>query len=233
MVQVKIGLVGIGRMGRVLAGLLAGQVDLVIFDRNIEKVEKAAEELSVSTADSLEEMAELGIVILALPDPEVVNCIKIFNSINKNVIVINIATNASQDMLNSIADSHVKCICAKFVGHAGEIALGHSPVIIVNQFPVELVAQTVEIFQLVGQVIIGKADLVYTINTVAAQKAIEAGVAIEEVLKQNGVSDPGIIKSAIGQVAAGVMKSYADGTLGPFAREIVQSVKHKKETKSL
>ncbi|SFL50320.1 NAD(P)-binding domain-containing protein [Pelosinus propionicus] len=229
----KVGLVGIGRMGRVLAGLLAGQVDLVIFDRNIEKMEKAAEELSVSTVSSLGEMAELGIVILALPDSEVVSSIKVFNTIGKNVTVINIATNVSQDMLNSIADSHVKCICAKFIGHAGEIALGHSPVIIVNQFPVEIVGQTVEIFQLAGQVIVGKADLVYTINTIAAQKAIEAGVTIEEILKKKGISDPGIIKSAVGQVAAGVMKSYANGTLGPFAREIVQSVKNKSETQSL
>ncbi len=229
----KIGLIGIGRMGRVLAGLLAGQVDLVIYDRNIEKMKKAADELNVSIGDSFEEMADLGIIILALPDQEVVNCIRIFNSINKNVNVINIATNASQDMLNSIADSHVSCICAKFVGHAGEIASGHSPVIIVNPFPVALVGKTVEIFQFVGQVIIGEADIVYTINTVAAQKAIEASVAIEEALQQKGITDPGIIKSAIGQVAAGVMKSYAEGNLGPFAREILQSVKHENEAESL
>lgn len=223
----KIGLVGIGRMGRVLAGLLARQVDLCIFDRNTDQMKIVAEELQVSTVDTLEEMTGMNTVILAVPDLEVVSCIKVFNSINKPLSVINIATNASQDMLNNIAASHVKCICAKFVGHADEIALGHLPVIIVNQSPAELVAQTVEIFQLVGQVITGKADIVHTINTIAAQKAIEAAVSIEELLKEKKIYDPAIIKSAIRQVAAGIIKAYADGNMGPFAREIVQSVKNK------
>ena len=223
----KIGLVGIGRMGRVLAGLLARQVDLCIFDRNTDQMNFVAEELQVSTVDTLEEMTGMNTVILAVPDLEVVSCIKVFNSINKPLSVINIATNASQDMLNNIAASHVKCICAKFVGHADEIALGHLPVIIVNQSPAELVAQTVEIFQLVGQVITGKADIVHTINTIAAQKAIEASVSIEELLKEKKIYEPAIIKSAIRQVAAGILKAYADGNMGPFAREIVQSVKNK------
>ncbi|MDF2633542.1 MAG: oxidoreductase coenzyme F420-dependent [Pelosinus sp.] len=229
----KIGLVGIGRMGKVLTSLLAEQVDLYIFDRNLDQMNGVAAEFNVSTIATLEEMADLDIIILAVPDPEVVSCIKVFNTIEKPLRVINIATNVGQDMLNHIAAPHVKCICAKFVGHADEIALGHSPVIIVNQFPPELVAQTVEIFQFVGQVIIGKADLVHAINTVAAQKAIEAAVSIEDALKQKNITDPAIIKSAIRQVAAGIMKAYANGNLGPFAREIVHSVKTRIQKKDM
>lgn len=223
----KIGLVGIGRMGRVLAGLLARQVDLCLFDQNRKQMKMIAEELGVSTADTLEEITEADVVILAVPDLEVVSCIKIFNGVHKPLSVINIATNASQEMLNHIAAPHIQCICAKFVGHADEIALGYLPLIIVNQSPEELVAQTVKIFELVGQVIIGKADLVCTINTIAAQKAVEAAVGIENLLKEKKIENPAIIKSAIGQVAAGIIRAYADGNMGPFAREIVQSVQNK------
>lgn len=229
----RIGLVGIGRMGKVLTSLLAKQVDLYIFDRNTDQMNGVAAEFNVSTIATLEEMAALDIVILAVPDPEVVSCIKVFNKIEKPLAVINIATNVGQDMLNHIAAPHVKCICAKFVGHADEIALGHSPVIIVNQSPAELVTQTVEILQFVGQVIIGKADLVHAINTVAAQKAIEAAVSIEDVLKQKNITDTAIVKSAIRQVAAGIIKAYANDDLGPFAREIVHSVKNKIQKKEL
>lgn len=229
----RIGLVGIGRMGKVLTSLLAKQVDLYIFDRNMDQMNGVAAEFNVSTIVTLEEMAALDIVILAVPDPEVVSCIKVFNKIEKPLAVINIATNVGQDMLNHIAAPHVKCICAKFVGHADEIALGHSPVIIVNQFPAQLVSQAVEILQFVGQVIIGKADLVHDINTVAAQKAIEAAVSIEDILKQKNITDPAIVKSAIRQVAAGIIKAYANDNLGPFAREIVQSVKTKIQKKEL
>lgn len=222
-----IGLVGIGRMGRVLAELLAEHVELYVFDRNIEQMNRVAKELTISTVTSLEDMAAIETIILAVPDREVISCIKVFNQQERPITVINIATNVGQHMLSQMAAPHVKCICVKFIGHADEMALGLRPVIIVNKSPAEVVPLAVEIFQLVGQVLIGTADLVYTINTVAAEKAIVAAVEIEEALKQKNIIDPIIVKSAISQVAAGIIKAYADGDLGPFAREIAHSVKSK------
>jgi len=222
-----IGLVGVGRMGAVLAKRLAGHVELCLFDRNTERMNVVAEQLNVCTVNNLEDIVEMGTVILAVPDNEVVSCIKRFNQIKKPITVINIATNVSQHMVDKIADPHVKCICIKFIGHATEMALGHRPVILVNQFPADIVPQMVELFQIVGPVLVGKADIVHTINTIAAEKAIEAAVGIEEALKKQNITDEDIVKSAIRQVAAGILKAYTDGNMGPFARKIVESVKSK------
>ena len=222
-----IGLVGIGRMGKVLAKLLAGHGELCLYDRNIDQMNQIAEELNASTVEDLEEIVKMGTVILAVPDHEVVSCIKVFNQIQSPLIVINIATNVAQHMLEQMAAPHVKCICVKFIGHADEMALGSKPVIIINEFPADIVPQMVEIFQGIGHVLVGRADVVHTINTIAAEKALEGAVRIEEALQRQGITDQSIIKSAIGQVAAGILKAYADGNLGPFAREIVQSVKNK------
>lgn len=223
----KIGLVGIGRMGRVLANILANHVELWIFDRNTEAMNQLALELNVATVSTLEDILQVETVILAVPDHEVVSCIKIFNQIKTPIRVINIATNVDQPMLEKMAAPHVKCICVKLIGHADEIALGQRPVIIVNESPADLVPELVEIFQHVGQVLVGRADIVYLINTIAAEKALEAAVGIEESLKKRQITEPLMIKSAIRQVAAGILKAYADGNMGPFAREIVQSVKNK------
>lgn len=223
----RIGLVGIGRMGKVLAKGLAEHRELCLFDRNIEQMDRVAKELKISTVKNLEEIAKMGTVILAVPDHEVVSCIKVFNQIKEPLTVINIATNVAQHMLESIAAPHVKCICIKFIGHADEMALGEKPVIIINQFPADIVPQMVEIFQVIGQVLVGTADLVHTINTIAAEKALEAAVGIEETLKQQNITNQVMVKSAIRQVAAGILKAYADGSMGPFAREIVHSVKSK------
>lgn len=225
--MVRIGLIGIGRMGRVLARLLAGHVELCLFDRDAKKMNLLAEELNISTANNLEDIVKMEKVILAVPDHEVVSCIKVFNQMKEPLTVINIATNVAQHMLEGMAAPHVKCICVKFIGHADEMALGERPVIIVNQFPADIVPELVEIFQVVGQVVVGRADLVHTINTLAAERALEAAVGIEEALKQKSITDEVLIKSAIRQVAAGILKAYADGNMGPFAREIVQSVKSK------
>lgn len=222
-----IGLVGVGRMGRVLAKLLAGHVELCLFDRNEQQMNGVAAELGIATVNNLEDIVKMGTVILAVPDHEVVSCIKIFNQIPEPLIVINIATNVAQQMLEGIAAPHVQCVGIKFIGHADAMALGEKPVIMINQFPPELVPQMIDIFQRVGQVLVGRADIVQTINTIAAEKSIAAAVGIEEALKGQNITDQAIVKSAIGQVAAGILKAYADGTMGPFAREIVQSVKSK------
>jgi len=223
----KIALVGIGRMGSVLATILADHCELYLFDKNTTRMNLIAEELRTSVANNLKEIVKIKSIILALPDREVITCIKELNQLNEPITVMNIATNVGQHTLNSIAASHVKCISVKFIGHAGEMAYGERPVIIVNQSPKELVPIAVEVFQLIGQVIVGDADVVQKINTIAAQKAIEAAVSIERELKDNKTTDPAIIKSAIRQVAAGIMKSYADDNLGPFAKEIVHSVRTK------
>jgi len=222
-----IGLVGVGRMGAVLAKMLSGQMEICLFDRNPERMNVVAKQLNVSTVNTLEEIVKMRTIILAVPDKEVVSCIKIFNTIKEPITVINIATNVSQHIIEKMAAPHVKCICIKFIGHADEMALGLKPVIIVNQYPTDIVPQMVEIFQMVGQVLVGRADVVHTINTIAAVKAIEAAVGIEEALKQHKITDPDIVKSAIRQVGAGILKAYAYGNLGFFAQEVVESVKCK------
>ena len=223
----KIGLVGVGRMGRVLAEMLASHVELCLFDRNIEVMNQLAKELNVATVNRLEDIVNSETVILAVPDHEVVSCVKVFNQIKSPIRVINIATNVAQPVLEKMAAPHVKCICIKFIGHADEMGLGEKPVIVVNEFPIDVVPEMVELFEHVGQVLVGRADIVYFINTTAAEKALEAAVEIEESLKKQQITDPILIKSAIRQVAAGIMKAYADGDMGPFARDIIQSVKNK------
>lgn len=223
----QVGLIGVGRMGRELARRLAGHVDLTVYDRDPASLEAVCNELQINAAASTEELAALGTVILAVPDLEVINCLKDFNQLKLPLVVINVATNVAQHVLEESAAKHIRCIGVKFIGHAGEMTLGLDPVIIINERPAELVPLVKEIFAAVGPVVVGKADLVTSINTLAAAKALEAAVHIEEALQQQGVTSPDMVRSAIRQVAAGVLKAYADGDLGPFAREIVRAVRAK------
>ena len=222
-----ISIVGIGRMGRVFAQKLADSRRLVLYDRDIDQAAAAAASTGARTAASLEEAAACGTVILAVPDREVLSCIEYFNSLKKELIVVNVATSVSQAVLEQTVKYPVRGISVKIIGHAGEMALGMKPVIIVNSSPADLAGQVCRLFAPMGSVITGEADAVAAINTVAAEAVLEAAVQIESTLRHRGYDNSLVIRSAIGQVAAGVLKAYAADDLGPFAREIVQSVKAK------
>ncbi|MBP2650486.1 MAG: hypothetical protein H6Q74_1311 [Firmicutes bacterium] len=211
-------------MGKELIRRLVDKIQLVVFDRNPVILKTVTKEWDVIVAATLEEVAECGVVILAVPDKEIIGCMKLLNQIDRPVVVINVATNITQASLEKIAASHVRCISAKFIGHAGEMALGLDPVIIINDNPPELATIAKQIFLFVGQIVVGTADLVCLVNTVAAEKAIKAAVDIEAILLKQGIIEDEIIRGAIRQVAAGVIKAYADQELGPFAREIVRRV---------
>lgn len=223
----SIGLVGVGRMGRALAVRLAKEHDVCIFDRDQVRLEAVARELSLAKMESIEEIAQLGTVILAVPDREVISCIKFFNQLPHSLVAINIATNVNRHSIRETAAGHVRCISAKIVGHADEMMLGQKPLIIADDHPGELVEIVRTIFAPAGDVIVGRADIVSLINTIAAEKVLSAAVGIEEALRQQKITDPEIVKAAIRQVAVGTLKAYADGDLGPFAREIVQAVQAK------
>lgn len=214
-------------MGRVLAGRMKEYAEVLIFDRDPERLAVVAGELAVPVAAGIEELADIGTVILAIPDREVVSLIKDFNLIKKPLVVINIATNVAQLVLEETAQKHVRCTGVKMICHAGEITVEQRPVVIINDKPADLIPLARELFEPIGDILVGKADSVTAINTIAAQKALEAAVDIEETLIRGGVTDSNVIKSAIRQVAAGILKAYTADDLGPFAREIVRAIRAK------
>ena len=217
-------------MGGVLATRLAGNWRLAIYDRNSNKAAAVAAATGAVVLTSLVDAAACGMVILAVPDREVLSCIEEFNAIEQDLVVFNVATNVPQTLLESAAANHIRCMSVKIIGHAGEMALGLNPVIVVNEQPQPLIKMATQIFSSIGHVIVGQADLVAEINTVAAEKALEAAVCIEDELYRRGYKQAELIRSAISQVAAGILKAYANNDLGPFAKEIVREVQDKMST---
>ena len=122
-------------MGSVLATRLAGSWRLAIYDRNSNKAAAVCAATGATVLNGLAEAAACGRVILAVPDKEVLSCLQEFNAIEQELIVFNVATNVPQTILESTAANHIRCISVKIIGHAGEMALGFDPVIVVNEQP--------------------------------------------------------------------------------------------------
>lgn len=221
-----IGIIGVGRMGKVLAHRLRGGYRILLYDRDVTTVVRVAEEIEEATVcQQLGDLLGTSAIILAVPDREVVNCLKELGQFKQSLAVINIATNVDQRVVDGVGEPYIHCISVKIIGQADEMAQGGRPVVVVNHRPAELVEQATALFENIGEIMIGNADQVRRINTLAAEKALEAAVKIDLSLREKGVTDEQAIKSAIRQVAAGILKSYAENNLGPFARELVAAIK--------
>ena len=222
----KAGIIGAGRMGKILAQRLATQHEVFIYDADPAAVEAAAQALGLRAAASLTGEAADALV-LAVPDAAIKPCIEMLLAQQTTAAVFSVATNISREILAEMAGPTLRCLNVKIIGHAGEMSRGGKPVIVVDDSDPQLAELACQLFAPAGTVLVAAADLVKTINSVATEGALKAAVAIEQALCASGIDDPAMIAGALSVVAPGVLKAYAEDDLGPFARGIVSALRDK------
>ncbi len=222
----KAGIIGTGRMGKILAQRLATQHEVFIYDADPAAAEATAQALGLRAAASLTGEAADALV-LAVPDAAVKPCIEMLLAQQTTAIVFSVATNISREILAEMAGASLRCLNVKIIGHAGEMGRGGQPVIVADNSAPHLAELACQLFAPAGTVLVAEADLVKTINSVATEEALKAAVAIEQALCAAGIDDPAMIAGALSVVAPGVIKAYAEDDLGPFARGIVSALRDK------
>lgn len=216
----RVGIIGTGRMGKILAQRLARRHEVFLYDADPAAARAAAAALGLqAVAELTEQQADSW--VLAVPDMAIKPCIEMLLAEKITSAVFSVATNISREMLAEMAGATLNCLNVKIIGHAGEMGLGCCPVIVVDDADAALAQIAVVVFEPAGNVLIAEADLVKTINSIATAEALKAAVALEQALCAAGIGDQVMINGALSQVAPGVLKAYAEDDLGPFARGIV------------
>ena len=219
----KVVIVGIGRMGETLADKLRGKVSLFLYDVNHTKAKKIAQELNVQTAD-LNELAEMEIVILALPAGVMTKAVQEMKSYFKaDVILVNIATSCPQKAIVDAMGSGEQVVSAKFVGHAKEIKAGEIPTIVIDAPSEQLGSVVADILAPIGKIIFASEDIVAKLNTLAAEEGIRAALRVKRKMIHLGLPEE-LFLPAVRGVAAGTMKAYAVGDAGPFVKELAEKI---------
>ena len=228
----KAGIIGAGRMGRILAQQMATQHEVFIYDADPVAAEKVAQALGLTAAaDLAEQVADA--LVLAVPDTAVNACIEQLRQQQTRAVVFSVATNISREILAEMAGPSLQCLNVKIIGHAGEMSRGVRPVIVADNIDPQLAELACQLFAPVGTVLVAEADVVKLINVIATEQALKAAVAIEQALCAAGVEDPVMIGGALSVVAPGVLKAYAEDDLGPFARGIVCALRDKAKSSDL
>ena len=213
-----------------MAAALAGRHEMALYDADRESAASVAGSLKLRALATMAE-AVADAVVLAVPDKAVAACVAELARTGRAWNVFSVATNISREMLAGMAGGGVRLLNVKIIGHAGEMSRGSRPVLVIDRGEADLVELARQVFAPVGALVVGAADQVQRINSVATAEALRAAVAVETALQKEGITDPALVRGALAQVAPGVLRAYAEDDLGPFAREIVAKIRETESAK--
>lgn len=221
--KLSVFIMGSGRMGEILAGSISRSQTVIIYDQDEQKGRLVAERAGCRYGRPADELPGADVAILALPPAVTVAALEsVRQFLSPGAVVINIATTVLKDSLRPVLNGAGHLVGAKIVGHFREMS--ENPAILVDADTEKGMQVAVLLFSGLGRVVPGDERLVQLINTVATREAFRAAARIEDLLREVGV-DPLLISSALRVVAAGSIKSYAEGDIGPFARQLLQEIR--------
>lgn len=225
----KVGLVGIGRLGKaLLTHWEKHHIKIGVYHPSESKLKPFLQQFSNSYRVTEIELLELDMLILALPAATVIPFIANLYSNNKSPSIppiINMATALeTKDVKAKFPDLNVHGV--KYMGHAKDLE-EHGKGLFITETP--LPHHIENLYQYLGQIKIDQERELLEVNQLATFYAIKAALEIESEFAKKGLS-PDYVKRALTSLAPEVIRGYCEGTLGHFAKEIVNEIKGNTQT---
>lgn len=220
----KVGLVGIGRLGKaMMTHWEKHHIKIGVYHPSETKLEPFHQQFSNSFRLMESELLELDVLILALPATSVIPFITnlLNNSSSPSTTpIINMATALdTKEVKSKFPDLNIHGI--KYMGHAKDLE-EHGIGLFISETP--LPQHIEDLYQFIGQIKIDQESQLLIVNQLATYHAVKVALEIESEFAKKGLS-PDYVKRALTSLAPEVIRGYGEGTLGHFANEIVKEIK--------
>ncbi|WP_318509225.1 NAD(P)-binding domain-containing protein [Bacillus sp. T3] len=224
MKQLKIGLVGIGKLGTaMMTHWEKNNIKMGAYHPKMSKAQHFADEFSNSYCLSESELRRSDVLILALPATGVIPFISsLYSQTNpaSAPLLINMATALDTKEIKAKFPI-LNVFGVKYMGHSRDL-MEHGNGLFITDSP--LPEQIAELYQCLGALKIDSEQALMDVNKLATYLAIKAAIEIEEEFTKRGFSSQ-YIKRALTSLAPEVIRGYSEGSLGHFAKEIVKEIK--------
>ncbi|WHZ05578.1 NAD(P)-binding domain-containing protein [Neobacillus sp. YX16] len=226
--QKRIGLVGIGKLGTaMLTHWDKKGITIGIYHPMETKAEQLVPYFQHVYILKESELKELDILILALPAMEVIpfiSSLSIQSNSEKSPDIINMATNLpTNEIIAKFPSFNVYGV--KYMGH-GKDLLEHGNGLFISE--AALSKNIEELFQYLGKVRIDSENCLTEVNKLATYFALKTAINLEEEFSKRGLS-PEYLNRALTSLAPEVIRSYSNGTLGHFAKEIIKEIQSEED----
>ncbi|WP_338451605.1 NAD(P)-binding domain-containing protein [Niallia oryzisoli] len=223
MQQIRVGLVGIGRLGTSLVKQWDQMKKAIgVYHPDTLKLDQFCQSYENSYPINKRELENLDVIILALSAAGIIPFISslLAEDISLgNTKIVNMAT-----ALSTIE------ICKKFplLNVYGVKYMGHSRDLLENGdglfiSETSLPTQIEEYFSSIGRIKLDTEERLIEVNTLATYYAAKAAIELESIFAKKAL-DPEYAARALTSIAPEVIRSYSNGTLGHFAKEIVKEL---------
>ncbi|MBV7505439.1 NAD(P)-binding domain-containing protein [Bacillus sp. sid0103] len=220
----RIGLVGLGKLGTAMMthwdkkGIAIG-----VYHPVQTKAEHFLQGFQNGYLQTESELRDVDLLVLALPATEVIPfiaSIKLQGNVLSTPRIINMATNLPTNEIK-VNFPDLKVHGVKYMGHSKDL-LEHGNGLFITE--TELPPTIGELFHALGKINIDSENVLSEVNKLATYFAIKTAVTIETECMKRGLS-PDYLKRALTSLAPEVIRSYSEGSLGHFAKEIAAKIK--------
>ena len=211
----KLGIIGMGRMGCFLAERLKNGNSLTLITKNVSKIKDLFNEGVVS--DKIEDLLKVDYIFLALPPEGVLEYIKKLEGIKVKCPIFNMSTS----LLSKDINTFLKVIPLKFLGNVRECGRGARPKFFLGDE--KYFNEISNLLKDIGDTTCRDEIIVKELNSFCSEEAIKTGYKIKKALVEQRLSMEDI-EVGLNNVFIGTMKAYFDGDVGPFAREIIKKL---------
>jgi pyrroline-5-carboxylate reductase len=220
--DLKIGLIGIGKLGTALMTHWDKKLIATgVYHPSKTKAEQFLQQYNNGFLLKESELRNVDVLILALPAMEVMPFItRLVQSQSQHTpVIINMATNLSTIELTA-KFPELKIHGVKYMGHWKDL-LEHGNGLFITESA--LPANIAALFQVLGKVKNDSENCLTEVNKLATYYALKTAINIETEFSKRGLS-PEYLKRALTSLAPEVIRSYSEGSLGHFAKEIVKEI---------
>jgi pyrroline-5-carboxylate reductase len=219
----KIGLVGLGKLGTaMMSHWNKNDIKIGVFHRDPTKAREFVNQFQKGYLLAASELKDLDLLILALPATEIIpfiTSLKIQGNSDHSPYFINMATTLHTNEISK-AFPNLNVIGIKYMGHARDL-LEHGNGLFISENTLPKIIE--ELFSNLGNVKQESENCLAEVNKLATFYAVKTAAEIENEFARRGYPLE-YVKRALTSISPEVIRSYSEGSLGHFAKEIAKKI---------